>query len=499
VRRRALVQGGLAAWGATILPTRAATFNGALQIVGPWEIGGLQPVASGSVFTQLQVLETLMGAGDDGTPEPALAARWRVSPDGLTWRFGLRERARFHDGTPVTAAAVVRSLELARTPPAVLSLAPLRAIEAEGAHSLVLKLSAPYAGLPALLAHSSTAILAPASFDAAGQVRRIIGSGPYRVTSLAPPQHVHTEAFEAYDGKRPTIVQVRYLSASRAETRALMAESGQAHLAYSLDPASRKRLRLRPHLQVRSVMLPRTVLLKLNAGHPLLRDLRVRQALSLAIDRVGIAKALLRDPELAATQLLPAALPAWHDPALPPLRHDPDEAKRLLAQSGIAPQRLVLRTYPDRPELPIIATALQEQWRQIGLPVEVRIGNSGDIPLGHRDGTLHIGLGARNYGAVPDAIGILRQDFGSEGGDWGPMGWSDASVTGALAELSRTRTSPARVQALRRHVVQVLQEQLPVIPVSWYRQQVACSSRLTGVSLDPLERSYRLTDMEWRT
>jgi peptide/nickel transport system substrate-binding protein len=42
-----------------------------------------------------------------------------------------------------------------------------------------------------------------------------------------------------------------------------------------------------------------------------------------------------------------------------------------------------------------------------------------------------------------------------------------------------------------------LQEQLPVIPVTWYRQQVACSKRLAGVSLDPLERSYRLTDMEW--
>ncbi|HET6828975.1 MAG TPA: ABC transporter substrate-binding protein [Ramlibacter sp.] len=499
IHRRALLRAGVAcAVGAPALRAQANLPRGVLQIASPWEIGGLQPASSGHIFTCLQVLETVMGAQPDGTPAPALAERWQVSPDGLAWRFELRRRARFHDGTPVTASAVAASLERARTPPALLSSAPVQAIAAEGDHTLLVRLSAPYAALPALLAHSSTGVLAPASFGPSGQVRSILGTGPYRVTALGLPQHVHTAVFDAYDGPRPAIRAVRFLSVSRSETRALMAESGQAHLAYALDPASLRRLRLRPQLQVETVMVPRTVILKVNAGHVLLADPRVRQALSLAIDRVGIARALLRDTELAATQLLPPALPAWHDATLPALRHDPAEAARLLAQAGMQGQRVMLRTFPDRPELPIIATALQEQWRQAGLPVAVHIGNSGDVPLGHRDGSLQLALAARNYANVPDATGTLLQDFGPQGGDWGAMGWSDPAVSAALQTLARGQLTPARAQQLRRTVTRALQEQLPVIPITWYRQQVACSARLAGVSLDPLERSYRLTDMEWR-
>jgi len=92
----------------------------------------------------------------------------------------------------------------------------------------------------------------------------------------------------------------------------------------------------------------------------------------------------------------------------------------------------------------------------------------------------------------------LLQDFGPDGGDWGAMGWSDPVVTSSLQALARGQLPAARAQQLRRTVTRALHEQLPVIPVTWYRHQVACSKRLAGVSLDPLERSYRLTDMEWR-
>lgn len=492
-----------------------------LQIVGPWEISGLAPVNSGYMFTRLQVAETLMDAADDGTPRPALAQRWSVSADGLAWRFELRPTARFHDGTPVTAQAVVRCLEAARVAPAMLSAAPVRAIEAQGASVVVVRLTAAYAGLPSLLAHSSTLVLAPASYGADGRVRAIVGSGPYRIVSVTPPQHIATTVFEGFDGARPAVESVRYLTAGRAETRALMVEGGQADLAYGLDPASLQRLRTRPartDLRVETVTLPRTVILKLNAGLPALKDVRVRRALSLCIDRTGIAKALLRDPTLAATQLFPPTLTGWHDPALPPLAHDPAAAVRLLAEAGWQrtadglrdmrngrgePLRLVLRTFVDRPELPVIATALQAQWREAGIAVQVSVGNSGDIPLGHRDGSLQLALAARNYANVPDPTGTLIQDFGtgganSGGGDWGAMGWHDADLSAALAELARGGLPPDRVAALRRRITATLQSELPVVPVTWYRQQVAVGPRVTGVSLDVLERSYRLSQMGWR-
>jgi peptide/nickel transport system substrate-binding protein len=243
---------------------------------------------------------------------------------------------------------------------------------------------------------------------------------------------------------------------------------------------------------------------------PSLRDVRVRQALSLAVDREGMARALLRDPGAAATQLLPPSVAGWHDVALSPLRHDLSAATRLLQAAGWQRQglgwrdaqgqevSLSLRTYPDRPELPLMATALQAQWQALGIPVQVQVGNSGDIPLGHRDGSLQLALAARNYGTVPNPGSTLLQDFGAAGSDWGAMGWRHGAVSEALHLLDRGVPSKRQAEALRRSVVQVLQHELPVIPIAWMRLQVAVGARVEGVSLDPLERSYRVTRMRWR-
>ena len=506
----ALLQAQTTVTGAATSASTGSTAT-PLRIVGPWEISGLAPAQSGYMFTRLQVTETLMGAGDDGRPEAALAHRWRTSADGLVWHFELRPGARFHDGSPVTADAVVRCLQAAQVPPALLSHAPIASIGTAGDGTVVVRLARPHAALPALLAHSSTMVLAPASYGPGGKVQAIVGSGPYRIATLVPPQQIETVAFDDFDGPRPAVAAVQYLAASRPETRALMAEGGQADLGYGLDPASLRRLRRHRKVALASVTLPRTVIVKLNAGLPALQDVRVRQALSLAIDRGGIALALMGDESLAATQLLPPTLAAWHDPKLAPLRHDPDAAARLLREAGWQrhgdglrgpdgrPLALAIRTFLDRPELPLIATALQEQWRLAGIAVKVSIGNSGDVPLGHRDGSLQLALAARNYANVPDPTGTLAQDFSAQGGDWGAMGWRSDAVVQSLQELARGNPAAERARELRRRVTQTLQDELPVIPVAWYRQHVAVNPRVRGVTLDPLERSYRLTSMEWQT
>jgi peptide/nickel transport system substrate-binding protein len=253
-------------------------------------------------------------------------------------------------------------------------------------------------------------------------------------------------------------------------------------------------------------MLPRTLILKPNCAHPWLADVRARQALSLALDRAGIASGLLRDPALAAGQLLPPLLRAWHLPGLPALRHDPAQARALWAQLGWRPGpqgllrrgderlRLTLRTFPDRPELPLVAAAVQEQLRQTGVDCRVLIGNASELPLRHRDGSLELSLAARHYALVPDPLGTLLQDFGPGGGDWGAMGWHSPALQQALTALSRGQ---GEAGAWRAQAVTALHEGLPVIPLAWYRHSVAVHPALAGLSLDPLERSWRLTEMPW--
>ncbi|RPH45658.1 MAG: ABC transporter substrate-binding protein [Burkholderiales bacterium] len=512
-RRRALLGAAAAALASGVARAGdAAAGRTPLVVVGPWEIGGLAPARSGFVFARMQVAETLVDIGDDGVPVPGLAASWTTSGDGLQWRFALRAGARFHDGSPVTAGAVARSLREATTPPAALGLAPIRSIDADRDGVVAIRLKTPFAGLAALLSHYSAIVLAPASYGRDGAVQSIVATGPYRVTALAPPQQLDAERFDGWNGggPLPEVERVRYLVASRAETRSMMAESGQADLAFSLDPASVTRLSSRNSAAIASVLLPRTLIVKLNAGLPALGDVRVRRALALAIDREGIARALMRDATLAATQLFPPSMTGWHDPARAPLGHDPASAARLLDEAGWrltagtrrnaggTPLTLMLRTFPDRPELPTIAAALQAQWRRVGVEVSVSIGNSGDIPLAHRDGTLQLALAARNYGAVADPVGTLLQDFGAGGGDWGATGWRDETVVDALDALATGRASGGEAARARSRVASALHEGLPVIPVSWYRQQVAVSRRIVQVDLDPFERSYRLTRIRWR-
>jgi peptide/nickel transport system substrate-binding protein len=160
------------------------------------------------------------------------------------------------------------------------------------------------------------------------------------------------------------------------------------------------------------------------------------------------------------------------------------------------PFRLSLRSFPDRPELPPIAAALQDQLRQVGIAVSVAIGNSSEIPAGHRDGTLQMALFARNFSLVPDPIGTMLADFGPGGGDWGAMGWSSPEMARALDRLSAA-TDPEERARLRGEIAAILQAELPVLPIAWYEHTLAASKRLAGVSLDPLELSYRISAMRW--
>lgn len=509
MRRRVLQTMALAPAAAIARPsaTRPADAGRTVRIIGPWELSSIDPLRNGYLFSRMEVTETLMDCDLAGRPRPGLAARWSVSPDGLAWRFMLVDGARFHDGTPVRPADVVAALTRARHAAGVLSQAPIADIAPE-ADGVRIRLVKPFAPLLALLSHSTTQVLAPSSFGADGSVRAVVGSGPYRVVELEPPQRFAVEAFPQWRGARPAIVRAEYLSVGRAEMRALMAEGGQADLAYGLDPGSIARLARKPAVRLHAVTMPRTTSLKVNAGHPFLSDVTTRRALSMAIDRRGIATAILRDPDLAAGQLFPPALSGWHDATLPALRHDPGQARGMLAAAGWLPGSdgilrkgqarfaLTLRTFPDRPELPVIATAIQEQLRLVGVQVRVAIGNSSDIPFAHRDGSLEMGLIARNYGVVPDAFGTIAQDFAGTGGDWGAMGWTSPAAARALAALPLV--SDARQAApLQREVAAILQQDLPLIPVLWYRQTLAANPRLDRVSIDPYERTYRLTQMQW--
>lgn len=477
------------------------------DVVAPFEIGGLDPAISGFIFQRMQITETLLEADEKGQPIPALAEKWSVSDDGKRWTLTIRQGVKFHDGSDLTAAAAAHSLNVSRNSAGMLRNAKIESISAQG-NDVVITLAEPFKPLTALLAHSSTNILAPAAYDADDKVQKIIGTGPYQVTLLEPPQRLAAQRFDGYWGEKPSIEKTTYLGAGRGETRSLMAESGGAELVFQLDPPSIARLKRAKDVNVLIGAVPRVVMLAANAGSGATAPIEVRKALSLAIQREGIAAAVLRAPGTGATQMFAENVAAWHDPSLPALAYDPQASRELLRAQGWIPGadgivekdgerlRLKLITYSDRPELPLIATALQAQLREVGVEVEVAVENASAIPAAHNDGTLQLALYGRNYALVPDPLVTLLADFGNGGAEWGPLGWNNPQFGETMTALLAA-DDPAEQQRLRNKIVALVQEDLPLIPIAWYRQSIAVSNKVEGAAIDPFERTFGLSTMRW--
>lgn len=484
------------------------TSSNTVTVSAAFEFTSLDPAKNGFVFSRMQVLETLLDVDEKGLLIPALAKDWHISEDAKTWTFDLRDDVYFHDGVLMKAEAIVNSLLIAQSKHGALRNAPIESIQAVGDHSVVISLSRPYTLLGAVLANYANGILSPAAYDKEKEVLALLGTGPYKVFQFAPPHKLVVEKFDNYWGKKASIPFASYLTGHRAESRVLQAKSGQADIVFGLDPASLPSLQRMDTLTVFSNPIPRTIVLKLNSGHRFLNDVRARKALSLAIDRQGIAKGILRIPGSEAEQILPASMSNWHLSNVTS-KTEAGTPESLLASLGWKMNskgllerdgelfHLTIITYADRPELTTVATAIQAQWQAIGIDTKVEVTNSSAIPMGHQDGSLEVALIARNYGFIADPLGVMLSDFGSNGGgDWGAMNWNNNALSADLLALEQT-SDPLSYKEIAQRSAQIIYDERPVVPVSSYVQQTAVNKRIKGFRFDPFERSFYLNEMEF--
>ena len=195
-----------------------------------------------------------------------------------------------------------------------MSKAPIKKIAASGPQTVQITTAEPFATLAAYLCHTSSGIVAPASYNAEGKMNKVIGTGYYSVKKLEGDKILEAELFPGYWGAKPVIKKVVFNAVNKLETRAMMMEAGQAQLGYVFSPMAAERFERDENFQVRRVAMPRVRILKVNCGSPFFNDLKVRNAISLAIDRKSIAKTILRNESLAATQMLPPAVRAAGSP-----------------------------------------------------------------------------------------------------------------------------------------------------------------------------------------
>ncbi|MCK5311550.1 MAG: ABC transporter substrate-binding protein [Desulfobacteraceae bacterium] len=482
----------------------ASNSNKTLVVVSPWKAKGMDPVVSGFVFTRMGCLETLTTSDGKGGIMPKLAKIWRVSNDKLTWTFTLQKNVLFHDGTKLTGKVVVKALNRVLAKKKLFKGTSVESITANGL-DVIIKTLKPFSALPAYLSHYTTGVISLSSYNDDGSVKEIIGTGFYKLVSTNNETVFDYQSFDNYWGKNTEIKKARYLAISNAETRALMAESGEADISLTISATAKERLQNVKGVSVVSTAIPRVRLLKLNSSLPFFDTVEERLALSLSIDRKGIAESILKNSKTSAIQLMPA-VSMWHNAGLKPLEYNPKKAGDLLEKAGWKRGAkgifekdgrefaFELITYASRPMLPIVSEALQAQFATVGIRMKISVGKSSIIPARHKDGTIETALLGRNFGLVPDSIGTINADFGpmDSRGAWGASGWESTELNLLIDKYFNT-FNENKASNLRNKITTIFQEELMVIPISWYDHHVAVSSRIKGVSLDAFElRPYPL-------
>ncbi|WP_083269102.1 ABC transporter substrate-binding protein [Bosea vaviloviae] len=499
---------------AMIAPAMAQQGEPVLRVVAPWEYASNDPADIGYILTRLGVAETLVQVEPEGQLVGGIAESWSVSEDKLSWRFKLRAGLSFHDGNPVTAQAVAASLKQSFIGES-LSAVPLDSVSLDGA-DVVIRTRTPFSVLPAFLCDYASIVLAPSAYGTDGKVIKIVATGPYKLASIDGKTWIDNKTtleldrFEGYARTRPAIARLRYTAVVNGDTRANIAIAGDADLVYTLSPTATPRINAAGQMKVESLTIPRVRALFFDSGLPQFSDLRVRRAIAMAVDRDGIAKAILRHPGSSASQLLPPIMTGWHRQGLPAIAHDPAAARKLLddagwiaAGDGIRVKdgvRLAakLLTLVNRPELPVMASAIQAQLRGIGMEVAIEVGPGNSVPAAIKDGTMQFTLVSRTYVNVPEPIATIIPDFTRERSVWGTARWDGRDRVKALTDAYLASFDDARKDELRGQIIALLHDQMPVVPVSWTEHSVAVSGRIKNVAIDPYEMRYLVERMAWK-
>jgi len=310
--------------------------------------------------------------------KPALAERWQLR-DPLTVVFYLRDGVRFHDGRPLTARDVVWSIESIRNgsviSPKAASYASVATVEAPDPRTVILHLKQPDAFLLRNLATGAIGIVPEGS--GSDFWRHPVGTGPFRFVSQQIDQDVVIERNPLSWQSPPKIDRVRFAVVPDAITESLELEKGSGDVAVnSLPMDAIPVLAMRPNLKVEDAPGTQIQYLAFNLTDSLLGDVRVRQAISCAIDRDLIIRTLMRGHAQPAQSLLPASHWAWTDDT-ERFDYNPSRAVRLLDASGhkAAPNGVrfhVTMKTSNAEDVRLLAAVLQQQLAKVGIALDIR-------------------------------------------------------------------------------------------------------------------------------
>lgn len=443
--------------------TPAVEGSGNLIIGKAQEAVGLDPAlvtADSSVQIFGPVYQQLVRFDAENQPQPDLAESWET-PDDKTFVFRLREGVTFHNGAPLTSADVKhtfeRILDPAMNSPWLTQFEPVASIEVPDDRTVRINLKQPYGPLLATLSAAYAAIVPQNVGDLQ---TTMVGTGPFMLTEYTRDTRTVMSANPNYwEADLPGLAQLTYQILPDESARLAAIRTGEIGLTSLADPAAVSLASREEGVQVVTQETTDYYLLGLNCQRPPFDNVKVRQALSLAVDRQALLDAVFFGEGRVTGPIVPT-LGTWATPVeqLPLYAPDLDRAKTLLSEAGLGSGfEMSILASPFYPEFINIALVLQSQLQEVGITVTLDQVEWGTFIDRWRNRDFAAFVSYNGSGNDPDRA--LYPVFRT-GGSVNAFQFSDPEVD-RLLEQGRSTVDPAQRQEIYRQVEAKIAEAAP--------------------------------------
>lgn len=436
------------------------------------------------------IFETLYTFDSNWNVAPLLAEGLpEISQDGSVYTIKLREGVTFHDKTAFDSADVVASLNRwLKLAGRGKQIAPnVEQVEAVDPLTVRITLAQPYAALPALLAFNNSAAIMIPSEKQADPMTDVVGTGPYQLKERKPDQYIQlvryndykprSEDASGYAGERYAFLdEIRFVPAPDASTRLEGAVAGQFAYTDSIPVEQMDRL---TNSKSEAVLLQNFgwLMMRMNSKQGVLADMKVRKAVQKALSETDMLAAAFGDPKFYAADgsMYPEGYP-WRTDVNVEGNYDvadPDAAKAVLADAGLAPpvplRILTSRQYEFHYKIALVAA---EYLKLAGFDVKMEVVDWATLTQRIQNPELwDIFITHSPFLPEPALINILSPSTVG----W----WSTPEIASAMTALTGTTDQAKRVAAFG-NVQSLIMEQAPMIKVGNFSALSAKSPAMKG-------------------
>lgn len=445
---------------------------------------------------------------DDSQAEPGVAERWEPNEDKSRWTFYLRDNAKWSDGAPITAEDFVWSWRRILTRKLGAEYAQMLfalkngrefykgtakaedlGVKAVNPRVLEVELVGPTPHFPLMLQHCSWWPVPRHVIEKHGdpfdpgnrwwQPENLVSNGPFKLKDYRFRQVLEVERNPHYwDAANVKLNGIRFFPIDSDQTEERLFRRGRLHIGYTLPPSRIEYFQKNhPDLFKREVAAS-TEFYRFNTTRAPFTDKRVRQALSLAIDRKMLVEGVTRGGQIPATGIVPP-MTGYTPP--PGVAFNPAEAKRLLAEAGFPDGRgwpEGLNILVSASELAArVAEAIQSMWRtHLGIHVGI-LQQEFTVYLSSQQAMDYDVCRAGWMADFFDPVTFI--DMWMTGNGNNNTGWSNAEFDALVNEAARTGDPAKRMEILRRAEALMLEE-APIAPLFYRSHNYLTHNAVTG-------------------